>query len=392
MVKITSDRAKAIEAARNTTEAQSEFRQYPVVIAGKRRMLPVFRLPLQLLAFNIRNGRFAAELKEKERDLSRKLDPLSTQDELIIQKLLLDLDPPATELLREDLRKIGQTEPGIVTHEGYVINGNRRMAVLKELDKEEPTGKYQYIDVQILPPEVDPKDLWRIEAGLQLSRDKRLDYGPINDLLKIREGLTAGLSRDEISATLYGSTGAEEIEEKDLRLKLIDNYLTYINRPEQYTVVKKGIEHFINLQNLLRWLEKKQGVGPKDRHKWLMVAFEMLRTESFGHMEIRDLRKIYEVEDARDHLKDNIIPEPEKALDENKKNAIREQFDTAMELVAIAKDVQKPEKLVSRAERALTALLKHKKAVVKEKKLYKRVTALKNLAIDLDKACSARKG
>src|SRR5437879_1162227 len=137
-------------------------------------MMPVYRLPINLLAFNIRNGRFAAELKAKERDAKRALDPLDPDDAAIIAELLLHQDANATEVLKADLKKVGQTEPGIITHDGFVINGNRRMAILQELHKEEPTGRFAFLDAQILPPEIDAKDLWRIEAGIQLSRDKRL--------------------------------------------------------------------------------------------------------------------------------------------------------------------------------------------------------------------------
>jgi len=355
-------------------------------------MMPVYRLSLGLLAFNIRNGRFAAELRAKERELKRKLDPLDAQDAIIVTNLLLQQDDSATEVLKEDLRKVGQTEPGIVTHDGYVINGNRRMAILQELHKEEPTGRFASIDVQILPPEIDHKDLWRIEAGLQLSRDKRLVYGPVNDLLKIREGLDAGLAPDEIAASLYGGGGAEEIKEKDELLKLIDSFLNYIEKPDDYVRVQRTVEHFINLLTFMRWLNKKAGASKKDQHRWLLIAFEMLRSNEFGHMDIRRLRDIYNTEESRKHLESTVLPDPKKEMTDARKQELVEGFDTAREYVDIEKDIKKPERLLSRAERAIEALVKHKKDVVRNKKLHKRIATLRNLLAELEKACSQRQG
>jgi hypothetical protein len=107
-------------------------------------MFDVYRLPINLLAFNIRNGRFAAELRATEKQLGRRLDALMPEDDEVIRKLLLNQDEFATGLLKDDIRKVGQTDPGIITHDGFVINGNRRMAVLQALHDEDRTSKYRF--------------------------------------------------------------------------------------------------------------------------------------------------------------------------------------------------------------------------------------------------------
>jgi len=386
---VVSDRAQTISAAIRTKGAESEFGQAPIIIGGDKRMLPVYKVSTRLLAYNLRNGRFKAELLAKERELNRELNPLLAPDAELIRGLLLDQDADQTRLLKDDLRKYGQNEPGIITHDGYVINGNRRMAILRALHEEEPTGKFEHLHVQILPERVDKKDLWRIEAGLQLSRDKRLDYGPINDLLKIREGLDAGLSPDEIAAALFGVESADDIKEMDERLKLIDNYLEYAKRPQAYVRIQGQVEHFINLQSFLKRL-KKASVGAAEVHRLLLVAFEMLRTGSFGHMDIRRLAEIHRTEDAKKHLLASVQPRPEEEMTDTRRAEIKEAFQTAQDYVAIENDATKPERLVDRAERAVSALVKHRKDVAKKKPLHRRVTTLKNQVAEVEKACAAR--
>lgn len=328
--------------------------KHPIIIGGVKKMYGVYRLSISLLAFNIRNGRFAAELRAKEKQVGRHLNPLNEDDEQIIRDLLLTLDLSATELLQEDLKRVGQTDPGIITRDGFVINGNRRMALLQQLHKEFPTGEFEYLEVQVLPKGVGEKDLWRIEAGLQLSRDKRLDYGPVNDLLKIRERINSGLTHQEIAASLYGVKNAQEVKDKDERLALIDSYLEYVGEREDYTKVDRSVEHFINLQDLLRMLVK-DSVKPTERHKWLLLGFEMIRA-GMGHMDIRALRKIVHSDAAKRHLLRNVIPKEGKrdAQEEQaaKTNTI-DQFEVAKDYVQNEDDAQKPDMLLSKAKRAL---------------------------------------
>jgi hypothetical protein len=396
MTPLKSDRSKRILAATQDPSAKSDMGKHPIVIGGTKRMSEVYRLPVSLLAFNIRNGRFAAELRAKEKLLGRKLDPLLPEDDEVIRQLLLDQDELATGFLKEDLRKVGQTDPAIITHDGFVINGNRRMAVLQSLHEEDQTGKFEYLEVQVLPEGITEKDLWRIEAGLQLSRDKRLEYGPVNDLLKIREGLRSGLGAAEIAATLYGLKNADEVKEKDKRLALIDSYLTYVGEPDEYTKVNRFVEHFINLQDFLHSMEKK-GVKPPERHKWLLRAFEMIRAE-MGHMDLRWLRKIAGSPEGAKHFLDSIVPkEGKRTAKEHKDTAekTKQEFKIAREYVELEQDAKKPEVLLQKAQRAIETLLKHSKDVVANQELHGDVNKLsemlQQLAAECGKAKPARK-
>ena len=85
-----------------------------------------------------------------------------------------------------------------------------------------------------LPPNVSEQDLWRIEAGIQLGKNVQLDYGPINELLKLQQGLESGLSPNEIAKSLYGDWKAQDILDRVHQLKLIVEYLTFLQIPGQF--------------------------------------------------------------------------------------------------------------------------------------------------------------
>ena len=145
-------------------------RQEPYEIAGKRVNLDVIRLPISLLYYNIRNGRFAAELHEFEASEGRRLEPEKTKDAEKIEELLLKdkTKTERTEWLKKDLVRVGQLYPATITYDGYIINGNRRAAILSQLFKETGNEKFSFLETVILPPDVSSRDLWRFEAGFQL--------------------------------------------------------------------------------------------------------------------------------------------------------------------------------------------------------------------------------
>src|SRR5467141_2979092 len=161
-------------------------RMQPYELDGRREDLQVYRLPLNLLSYSIRNGRFAAELRELEATRGKHLDPERASDANEIENLLLK-DTLKAAWLHDDIERVGQLTPGVITFDGAIIDGNRRVTVLHKLYAETGQKKYDFFEAVMLPSGVAKEDLWRIEAGIQLSADLKVSYGPINELLKIKE-------------------------------------------------------------------------------------------------------------------------------------------------------------------------------------------------------------
>lgn len=347
-MKIDTNRAKQLDAYLKTQQALP-LTSVPVELAGQVTRFPVYRVPLKYLIFNIRNGRFAAELLEKEEQLKRKLDSTVEEDAKIIQKLLLNQSESETEALKGDLKAHGQLDPGIITFDGAVINANRRMAILKTLFEETRETKYEFLAVARLQTQVDQKDLWRIEAGLQFAKDFRLEYGPINELLKLKEGLQQGLSAEDISKSLLGRYSAKKVTEKIEILKLIDTYLREIKKPGEYHLIQRSVEKFNSLQaNVISPLRKK-GKLDTELVEIISVAFSLIHKapNDVNHWGIRALRDIALSEKAEKELSPILEGKASK-------ETIVEAFTTAREMVEDTKKKDKPALLV---RRALTAIM-----------------------------------
>jgi len=348
-MKLDTNRAKQLDAFLKD-ETPLEHTAVRVELAGQVETLRVFRIPIKYLIFNIRNGRFAAELLEKEEQLDRKLDATMTQDAKIIQKLLLDQSESETKALKDDLELHGQLEPGIITFDGAVINANRRMAVLQTLFEETREPRFEFLAVARLPPQVSQRDLWRIEAGLQFAKDFQLEYGPVNELLKLNEGRQQGLTPDDISKSLLGRYSAKKVLEKLEILKLIDSYLRLIEKPGEYHLIQRNVEKFNSLQaNVVAPLRKK-GKKDSDIADIIAIAYALIqKAPDVSHWDVRLLRDMSLNTDAQKELEPVLADKPSK-------ETVVEAFTAAKEIVEDSKNKDKPEQLVRRALTAIKSI------------------------------------
>ena len=87
-------------------------------IKGQSSLQPIYSFDTNDLPFNKANGRIKAEVSEKETELGRQLYIFEAEDQKIIKALLLAIRPDENEKIKEDLRKAGQENPGIISYPG----------------------------------------------------------------------------------------------------------------------------------------------------------------------------------------------------------------------------------------------------------------------------------
>jgi hypothetical protein len=321
----------------------------PIELLGSTSYYDVWRIPIRLLIYNVRNGRFAAELMARENELKRSLDPTIPEDSKEIQKLLLEQNEQETIELKASLRENGQLEEGIITFDGAVINANRRMAVLSQLYEETSDPKYEFLKVARLPKNVDEKDVWRIEAGLQFAKDLRLEYGPVNELLKLREGKKRGLTSKQISHALQGRYTPEDVEKRLKVLDLIDSYLEYIGRPKEYRLFQeaRNVEKFNSLSNnVIEPLKKREEIPKTEIPQIVSAGFSLIKSDEVTHWEIRKLRGIAQNKTAKATLLNDFHPGN---LKEPSLKRLVENFSLAEDVFDSAQEHDKPKQLLERA-------------------------------------------
>jgi hypothetical protein len=109
-----------------------------VELINKIEEMDILRLPLNLLYYNFDNIRSEFQVLELKKELGKELDINIKEHREKYGKLFERIiKGKKSTNLKEDIRKRGQMEHGIINHSGCIINGNRRYTVLKELYLEE---------------------------------------------------------------------------------------------------------------------------------------------------------------------------------------------------------------------------------------------------------------
>ena len=373
---------------------------FPISLKGKKQSLDVYRLPTNMLFYNIKNGRFAAEYNEKVRREGGHLDAEKEEDAEVIKNLLLSIAEGETKRTYSDLKIRGQWNCGIITIDGYLIDGNRRKAIISQLYEDTGQEVWKYMEVARLDGPITPESLWALEAGIQLGKDEIVRYGPINEMLKIREGKRAGLSEKEIVNALYGYDREEEIHDKIDRLELIGKYLEFVGRADQYSLVKNNVEHFINLQKIMKSCDE-QGYEPDKKLKIKYATFQLIR-EGATHLEIRKINQmidkdlteaVYEIESAGELLThrtsktsndDLLYKEVKAATDEFDTDApptqTRTQFINATDILDVSNAEGEGVRLLHRAEANLRAFLDYQGDVLSQQGALELIEKIKSHA------------
>jgi hypothetical protein len=237
------------------------------------------------------------------------IDPSKQEWKDSIEKMLAgehrdtQRDKVAFQELLEDLKKREQLRPGVVLADGGVIDGNRRLAALRRLWRDTNDKRFRYFDAAILPADTDKEDRWRIEAGMQLGKNDRWDYSPINELLKIRDGvqmyeekIVDGELPAEpnpfklVARELYGKT-EQDIREMTDRLALMDEYLDAQKAPGEYDRIGDSSEDFLEACKAVTAAKNRGDLEPAQLAKLKYFLFYVIHTDLMNNY---DIRKIYQ--------------------------------------------------------------------------------------------------
>lgn len=175
---------------------------------GKLTHVEVIDMPVEALRYNPGTHRIRSQRAfDPIRDQALTDDPWSPESQDYLHFLLkaLPADPSVTdkafEDLMESLREYGQNEPGLITRDGILVNGNTRRAALKEIGR--PSMR-----VGVLPASCTWDDIHAVELSLQLRPDRRREYSYINHLLALEEQVKLGKPLPEIARNFHTTTPA----------------------------------------------------------------------------------------------------------------------------------------------------------------------------------------
>jgi len=216
---------------------------YPIPFQGDFRSFDVYIVSIDLPKYRLDNVRtLAAQLEHiSKNNLSN--DYFSSDSERddvqrVQHGILLEMGKEAG--LEKHLTNLStrQTEPLILTNDGFLANGNRRLAIIRHLYDRDPKkySHYQSVRVIILPL-CDKKDILDLEAKLQLQEDYKARYRWTTHALAMRKAMRDFKYKPSVVGKMYGGLKAKNVEEAINALESAESYLLSRKIPCQYSIV-----------------------------------------------------------------------------------------------------------------------------------------------------------
>ncbi len=342
-----------------------------IVFQGKTVDIPIVRVPIELPKYRMANGRTASLQSEHlAKNPTARTNLFSGDAELwdaqeAQHDLLLQLSKQA------DLQKYfedaanAQIEPIILDENGFVVNGNRRLATWRELIFKSPEqyGHFRHVDVAVLP-HCEEREIDRLEATLQIEKDIKADYSwDAQANMMLAKQKRDGFSNKEL-AELYKMKEGDVQELLDMR-SYADDYLRSRNKANLWSQVS---EHEFAFRKIVTSRPKISGIGSQEVFK--QAAYTLIeKPEDAGGRLYEAIPAIMEsLDQVKEKLQDEFDVKPA-ATDEQleglfggSKVAESESID-----MPLAKEIQKPEN-AEKARKIIVEVIESQKQLKKDAK------------------------
>jgi len=202
-----------------------------------------------------------------------------------------------------------QTEPLLVTAFGVIVNGNRRLAAMRDLytrDSQE-FRRFEHIEVAVLPADATEDDLAQIETDFQIAPDMRLDYGWVEQALGLKHQ-TDDLGWSLEKAAAHWQETESELKRKLSVLALADQYLAHMGESGKY-------ERIATDELAFKVLQGRQAARPDEAPSRLEAERLVVFAELANKSEVEG--RIYDHARAIDKVLDKVLTNPDVNLPAN---------------------------------------------------------------------------
>ncbi|WP_171136797.1 hypothetical protein [Ruegeria sp. HKCCC1038] len=275
--RVPHERQTLIADAVANSQSTHTFYEYQ----NKRTDLPVIRLEVTVPIYRMANYRTRTTQLKYVHDHSVAGDFFSAgQENESAQQAQHDIlttfakkgrsssvSPIMTELEMEE-----QREPLLITDQGVVVNGNRRLSAMRELYAERPADykHFSHVDCAVLPGNITPEEIREIEVRLQMRPETKLPYGWIEESIAIQEMQDSGKKSDYVADLMKKKP--KDVERMVRALTEVDIYLKdWLREPGEYSLVEEAEQFFNDLAKALDGVEG-EALEAKRRIAWALVS------------------------------------------------------------------------------------------------------------------------
>lgn len=281
-------RRKAIELELKGYADRNEVRRQNVEFRQENIPLEVVRINVDVPLLNHDNSRLRAQLSGHPQKGLVLQDPISSESQEVLASLLR-----ATSQYKElcdQIDDMGQVEPGVITRDGMLVDGNTRLVALRDIGA-------SAIDVAVLPLVANDSDFFDVEMSIQLRKLVHRDYTYTNLLLLVKS-LT---ERFESNEAIFNALGWKK--DKDKRL---NSHLRWLDLVEEIRA-ESGFDYpfFDDKQELIKNLDDRyqtllqEDPAQAEELKWNRIFALIL---GLNKDEIRAIDETFVGENVSEHL------------------------------------------------------------------------------------------
>lgn len=259
-------------------------------IDGREENYKVYAIRLDLLFYNEQNDRIASWVSEYKSEIENIKSDKEKYNSLI-EGLISNSNKKAMDKIKNNIKLLGQREPGVVLSDGRIIDGNRRYTGLRYLSKDDE--RYNYFEAVILDSSLEKSEkiIKRLELQLQHGIDSKVDYNPIDKLV--------GIYNDIVRKALFtvneyarNTNQKESAVKKKIELaELMVEFLNFINAKDKFYIARElELDGPLNeLKGMLSNMKTEE-----EREEWKNIVFSSWVMKPSNDMTkyTRDLKKI----------------------------------------------------------------------------------------------------
>jgi len=257
----------------------------------------VYLIPLEYLVYNKYNGRILSRTQSLEKQ-NYIIDVETEEGRKRIEDLLWHSNEYRNKTTQISIDKYGQQKVGIITKDGIIIDGNRRVMLLNK------GKKYDYFKAVVLDVtlEENPLEIEKLETTYQMGEDEKVGYNATEKYIKSKllykkltqktyssnsDKHTPDNNTIEKIATWMGIDKAEVFTYLDT-MEVMDEYLEILEYDGIYTQLDKREDPFLNLTKWLKTFYNTEsrkgfdGYRNDDVDDLKAIAFDYIRAKYEG--------------------------------------------------------------------------------------------------------------
>lgn len=278
-----------------------------LTIGSETKDYPVYKFPLEYLYYNDQNGRINTVYHQYISNHG-KLTPEIGESKYneIFEKFIFESKKQALKDTQVSISEKGQQEPGVILSDGRVIDGNRRFTALRRIQRD--TNIKQYFEAVILSFDIknklDEKKIKELELDLQLGRQERVSYDPINRIFDVYNTIEVQklMTREEYKKA-SGAGNTKRIN-RDLRLAdLIIKFLSIV-APNENPIDKFYLARELKLDGPLEDIERTINKLKKDKETITQNVLTILAVQ-IAKSEVGDRDITRKIRDVKYNILDN---------------------------------------------------------------------------------------